>query len=77
MAATRIAIAHAAEPLDALLWRVLGGAPGPSIGTVEAVLAANPGLAAVALALPGGYEVQIPIATAAPVKTAPLVQLWD
>lgn len=60
------------EPLDALVWR----ATGRGAGVVEAVLAANPGLALVAQALPEGRAVIIPGDALAP-ATQPLVQLWD
>jgi len=60
------------ETLDALVWR----ATGQGSGAVELVLAANPGLAASAVALAEGVPVTIPDlpATAAEVD---LVQLWD
>jgi len=60
------------ESLDALVWRAVAGAS----GTVEAVLDANPGLAALAAALPEGHAVTIP-ATAPAAETLPLVNLWD
>ena len=63
--------AHAGETLDALLWRTIGSAP------VEAVLAANPGLAELGPFLPEGTTVIIPAAAAAPLAPAPILQLWD
>lgn len=61
------------ECLDGLLWRTLGSTDG-----LHDVLDANPGLAAVAQALPMGMAIVIPaIATAPATAEAPLVQLWD
>ena len=72
MATDLIAYAQDREPLDALVWRELGlGAP-----AVQAVLEANPGLAAMGPLLPQGTRVVLPAAAAAPAP-APLVQLWD
>lgn len=66
------AIARQGERLDQLVWRSTGGGP----AAVEAVLQANPGLAALGPALPEGREVLIPsIAPAA--ETVQLIQLWD
>lgn len=62
--------AHAGESLDALLWRTTGAC------AVEATLAANPGLAAIALALPEGTFVTIPDA-AASTQPVGIVQLWE
>ncbi|MDQ0250974.1 phage tail protein X [Sphingomonas kyeonggiensis] len=64
--------AFAGETLDALVWRATGGGP----EAVERTLAANPGLADLASALPEGLEVTIPDNVSAP-ATAELVQLWD
>lgn len=64
--------AHQAEPLDALLWR----GTGRGSGAIEAVLDANPGLAALSTALPEKHVVTVPPAALQP-ATAPLVQLWD
>lgn len=61
-----------AEALDALLWRKTGRGS----GALEAVLDANPGLAAIATALPEKHAVTVPTAALQP-ATAPLVQLWD
>ena len=77
MAAATIVTANRREALDALLWRVLGGSPGPAAGVVEAVLRANPGLAEIALALPEGHAVTIPAAARTPPAALPLVNLWD
>lgn len=72
MAVVQTATARAGEPLDGLVWRELGlGAP-----AVQAVLAANPGLAAQGPFLPEGTLVLLPAAAAAPAP-APLIQLWD
>lgn len=60
------------EALDALVWRATGlGSP-----AIEAVLAANPGLAAFGRALPMGAPVLIPDAAEVPAE-APMLQLWD
>lgn len=64
--------ALAGEPLDALVWRTIGQAA----PAVEAVLLANPGLAAFGPGLPEGTAVTIPAAAQAPAP-APLIQLWD
>lgn len=77
MATAVVVTANQGEALDTLLWRTLGGAPGPAAGIVEAVLAANPGLADIALALPQGHVVTIPVAAQAPPAALPLVNLWD
>ena len=72
MAVAQTARARALEPLDALVWRELGlGAP-----AVQAVLAANPSLAAQGPLLAEGTLVTLPAAAAAPAP-APLIQLWD
>ena len=60
------------ECLDALVWR----ATGRGADATDAVLAANPGLAAIAHRLPEGRIVVIPDLPAAPATPA-LVQLWD
>ncbi|WP_186078686.1 tail protein X [Burkholderia gladioli] len=60
------------ETVDALCWRVYGRTD----GVVEAVLEANPGLAALGPFLPVGHEVDLPD-PAGVVGTAPLVQLFD
>lgn len=59
------------EAIDALVWRALGSTDG-----VEAVLEANPGLAAFGEALPDGLEVVFPVIAQAQAE-ADLVQLWD
>lgn len=63
--------AFADEPLDSLIWRELG------TSAVEAVLAANPGLAEIGPFLPEGQPVLLPEAAEAPASTAELVQLWN
>lgn len=60
------------ESLDALVWR----ATGLGSGAVERVLAASPGLAEIALALPEGTPVAIPALPATTIERT-LVQLWD
>lgn len=64
--------AHAGESLDSLVWRAIGGGS----AAVERTLAATPGLADVALALPEGKLVTIPDDAGAP-ATTDLIQLWD
>lgn len=63
------------ELLDALVWRSTGQR------TIEAVLAANPGLADLGPFLPEGTPVDLaPATTAAAVAAAgtrDLIQLWD
>lgn len=62
------------ETIDALCWRALGRSE-----PVEAVYAANPGLAALGPRLPAGTSVIIPdTATAAtPAAVRDIVQLWS
>ena len=62
------------ETIDALCWRALG-----SSHAVEAIYAANPGLAAQGPRLPGGLTVTVPeTATAAtPAPRRGTVQLWS
>lgn len=64
--------ARQAETLDELVWRTIGGAA----AAVEAVLAANRGLAGLGPALPEGTAVLIPDTNPAP-EPLDLVQLWD
>jgi phage tail protein X len=66
------ATARQRESLDALVWRVNGGGP----SAVEAVLAANRGLAAISAALPEGTVVTIPDSAPAQAELV-LVNLWD
>lgn len=72
----RTVTSEAAETLDALCWRALG-----SSVPVEAVYAANPGLAALGPILPTGTAVLIPdaalptAAASAPVRET--IQLWN
>lgn len=72
LSADIIVLAQADEPLDALVFRVLG----PGVGTLEAVLTLNPNLADLGLFLPLNHPVRLPRqpVTAA---TRPLVQLWS
>ncbi|WP_337186681.1 tail protein X [Phenylobacterium sp.] len=74
---TRVVQARQGEPIDRLVWRVTGrGSP-----AIEAVLAANPGLAARGQALPEGLDVVIPDLAEAPADgaadPAAMIQLWD
>lgn len=76
----RTVTSEAAETLDALCWRALG-----STVPVEAVYAANPGLAALGPVLPIGTAVVIPDAalpnsTGSGAASAPVretIQLWS
>lgn len=72
--ATITVLATAGETLSALAWRTLGR----HRGAVEQILEVNPGLAALAEALPEGTPVIIPpAADSTALDAAPLVQLWD
>lgn len=62
---------HQSETVDALCWRHYGR----TLGMTEAVLQANPGLAALGLVIPQGLLVTMPDLPAAQPK--PIVQLWD
>ncbi|WP_409306156.1 tail protein X [Pectobacterium sp. B1J-3] len=64
-------IAQQGDTLDALCYRHYGRTQ----GAVEAVLAANPGLAEFGAILPHGTTVTLPDIAAAPV--AETVSLWD
>ncbi|KGA31343.1 phage tail protein [Pectobacterium brasiliense] len=64
-------IAQQGDTLDALCYRHYGRTQ----GAVEAVLAANPGLAEFGAILPHGTAVILPDIAAAPV--AETVSLWD
>lgn len=59
------------EPLDLLVWRATGQGP----AALQAVLAANPGIAATGAALPEGTPVIIPDLPATS-ETVDIVQLW-
>lgn len=63
--------ARAGETLDALIWRVRGLGP----DDLPAVLAANPGLAALGPVLPIGTIVTLPDAPPA-TRQRDVVQLW-
>lgn len=64
--------ALAGETVDGLVWRALG----TRLGSVEATLEANPGLASRGPALPEGLVVNVPL-PAASAPDVPLVQLWS
>ncbi|QNM96383.1 tail protein X [Chitinimonas koreensis] len=64
-------IARQGDSLDAVCYRHYGR----SAGVLEAVLEANPGLAALGLILPEGTAVELP--EVAPPATQPLIQLWE
>lgn len=59
------------DTVDAICWRHYGR----TLGMTEAVLAANPGLAAVGPILPHGLEVELPELVST--STAQTVQLWE
>jgi len=59
------------DTVDAICWRHYGR----TLGMTEAVLAANPGLAAVGPILPHGLEVELPELVSS--STAHTVQLWE
>lgn len=60
------------ETVYAVVWRAVAG----DAATVEAVLAANPGLSALGPILPHSTPVTIPVSAVAPAR-ADLLQLWD
>ncbi|MFC4623065.1 tail protein X [Comamonas nitrativorans] len=62
---------HQGETVDALCWRHYGH----TLGAVETVLQANPGLASHGLVLPQGILVHMPLLPAPAPKTT--VSLWD
>lgn len=61
------------EMLDLICHRFYGR----SAGTTEAVLAANPGLAALGPVLPFGTRILLPDLPTGQRKTRPLTSLWD
>jgi phage tail protein X len=66
--------AQQSDTLDALCWRHYGR----TASVVEAVLAANPGLADLGAILPHGTAVELPdLPASAQAATNTLVQLWD
>jgi phage tail protein X len=67
-----IVAAEDREPIDRLVWR----ATGAGAAAVALVLAANPGLAESAIALPLGTEVTIPDLPVT-ATTLDVVQLWS
>lgn len=67
-----LATSNHGETLDALLWRVLG-----TTMPIDAVYAANPGLAAFGPVLPDATEVLLPDAVAAPAALRETVTLWS
>ncbi|WP_129792555.1 tail protein X [Sphingosinicella sp. CPCC 101087] len=66
-----IVTALAGEPLDALVWRVLG------TSAVEPVIELNRQLAEVGPYLPEGTPVTLPEPAATPAPELELIQLWD
>lgn len=69
---SRVVTAHAAEPLDALVWRTTGR----GASALPAVLDANPGLAAIGAALPEGTPITLPELPAT-TNVLDIVQLWS
>lgn len=61
------------ETVDALCHRHYGR----TVGRVEAVLAANPGLADYGPVLPQGLAVEMPAMDADAASTISIIQLWD
>lgn len=61
------------DTLDGLIWRERG----LGIADAPAVLAANPGVAALGAILPAGTKVIIPAVNAPIVAVRDIVQLWD
>lgn len=67
------ATARQGETLDAICWRHYGA----TAGVLEAVIAANPGVADLGAVLPHGTQVELPdIDRSAQKTTVSLVQLW-
>lgn len=67
----RTVLSMAGDTVDEICWREYGR----TAGTVEAVLNANPGLAAVGLLLPAGITIHLP--EFAPATVAETTRLWD
>jgi phage tail protein X len=65
--------AQAGDTVDALCWRHLGR----TLSVTEAVLGANPGLAAVGVTLPAGHPVDIPDNIMDSRATTRVYRLWD
>lgn len=64
---------HQGDTVDLLAWRHFGG----TVGKVEAILEANPGLCDLGPTLPIGIEVDLPAALAAAPGVQDIVKLWD
>ncbi|MFY9349915.1 MAG: tail protein X [Sphingobium sp.] len=73
MSGALTATALQGESVDQLVWRVNGG--GATV--VEAVLAANPGLAGEGPLLAEGRSVTIPATASPSAEPVALVNLWD
>lgn len=66
--------ANQGDTLDAVVWRYYG----QTVGYVETVMAANPGIAGLGIILPLGTEVKLPVSiTVEAENEAGLVRLWD
>lgn len=63
---------HPSERIDRFARRIYGSEQG---GTVEALLDANPGLATVALAIPGGTLIEVPDID--PQEAEPQLRPWE
>lgn len=68
----RYTTAHG-DMLDLICWRYYGR----TSGVVEAVLAANPGLAALGPVYAAGVEIALPDAAPTDPTAAPVARLWD
>lgn len=66
-------IARQGDTLDALLWRERN----MTADDLPAVLAANPGIAALGAVLPLGTPVIVPETARPDTRTLPVIQLWD
>lgn len=61
------------DRLDIICWHYYGRY---RMGTVEAVIEANPHIADYGAVLPAGVEVELPV-LAQPVKDQAVIRLWD
>lgn len=69
----RAVTSEAGETLDMVCWRTLG-----TTGSVDAVLEANPGLAALGALLPAGTSIILPDQTpSAATAVRETIQLWS
>lgn len=67
-------LSHQNDAIDDIVWRHYGR----QAGAVEAVLAANPGLAAKGPLLPAGTRLELPeLGDSSPSEVRDAVRLWD